>query len=294
MEQLLLPLAANPITRIAAARCGLRGPVPNLRALPLVQVDHQWHSMWRSVLSGSLQLLDISGNGLSEMDTLPAALRVDVGDNSQVMTVSKAALVEALEHSIEVGLANTQLANRAEVRELLGNGLELQKTWRLKTGPFGCRDLTESRLKVTPELFLPDDMCGCSPGFSGTATNCSPCLQDTFNDEWNQSICERCPSRSHSRKASKSFEACECDFGFIQNEAGNLSCQCPASKALREDWGQEKQLTLLSEFGPDKGPTHQTVWMCRFFGAPQSTEKHHTDLFLTDLEWGRLFGVSRR
>eukprot|EP00913_Durusdinium_trenchii_P007670 g7206.t1 len=88
----------------------------------------EWLDLDRTKVSGELTSLkkmtglkrlylrstQISGN--LKMDTLPAALRVDVGDNSQVMTVSKAALVEALEHSIEVGLANTQLANRAEFR----------------------------------------------------------------------------------------------------------------------------------------------------------------------------------
>ena len=124
VAELLLPLAATPITRLSAADCGLHGELPALNALA-VRVDGSRWEAWSSTLGEALQELDLSKNSIARLHSPPAGLRLlSLGHNAIPMTIDNVALAEAIRSRLDLNLQGTELANREEVRRLLGKELE--------------------------------------------------------------------------------------------------------------------------------------------------------------------------
>ena len=62
-----------------------------------------------------------------------------------------------------------------------------------QAGGYICAEFTRASLKVTPDLFLPDQMCTCFRGYAGRGTACKACPANTFTDREGQLQCEPQP-----------------------------------------------------------------------------------------------------
>ena len=229
LHQLLVPLAATPITTLSAANCGLTGEMPNLHSLTAT-VDGRGLAGWESPLGTALQALDVSSNRLERVNCLPVKMRLDVSRNARPLYVGGNVIKKAVESGIDFWLVGSELANRPEVMEFCSDELKTDNLWIPRHG-YSCHDLLSPQLRVTPELFLPLEMCACGSGFLGTAINCTPCPKDTFNAEMNRSKCDQCPSSSNSPEGSTSLRDCVCHFGSAMQRDGAAVCQCDRNEA---------------------------------------------------------------
>ena len=182
LADLLVPLADTPATSIAASGCGLSGAVPNLIEMS-VRLNGIAYASFRTKLAQSLQTLDISANRLSSIASLPAALRVDLRQNAVPLKVKPYTLQEAVQRGIELWLDGTALQNPEDLQYLVNHVLRLRPEFAKSRWSFACRELVEPTLRVTPHIFMPEEMCACQAGFHGFATNCSPCPSDTYSTE---------------------------------------------------------------------------------------------------------------
>eukprot|EP00435_Cladocopium_sp_Y103_P046232 s1552_g13.t1 len=232
IEQFLLPLAGTPASIIGAARCGLTGHMIDLAALIAV-VDGTLKEGWLSILGQSLQVLDVSGNKLEELGKLPVQLRVEVQQNQRPLVVSPEVIRESVVKRIDVWLSDTELSNREEVENLLEGHLRLTGVWVDSQQAYACQDFGVANLRVTPPLFLPNSMCGCRPGYSGTGIQCSACQANSFNTHMNETLCKPCPPNSNASAGAISQNDCKCIYGSIENAShGRLACHCPKGEAL--------------------------------------------------------------
>ena len=188
VKDLLILLASSPLATIAASDAALTGDVPDLAALD-AYVYNVWYPRWVSTLSQTLQALDVSSNSLASVRVLPASLRVDLSKNRIPLFLAPSILVTATSRQVELWLEDLKIANPEELRQLLPHELRLQQKFTRILGDSACRELVEHWIRITPELFMPEAMCGCRAGFNGNGTNCSPCPANTYSSEsrtWNE------------------------------------------------------------------------------------------------------------
>lgn len=164
---------------IAASGCGLSGAVPDIRSMAAV-VDKLTYGTWLSNLAKTLQVLDLSHNRIGSLASLPATLRMDLSHNAAPLLVMESVFVDAVRDRVDLWFVDTQLSNANDMQKLMSAELKLQKDYsRIRDG-FACQEFQEPVLQVTPELFMPEQMCACRAGYMGSATNCSPCLENTY------------------------------------------------------------------------------------------------------------------
>ena len=274
--QLLLPLAGTPVTSIAAAHCGLTGSMIDLSAVDAkVDGNYIW---WKSILGQSLQIIDLKHNNLQEVGKLPAKVRMDISHNKKTLTVRPNVLQKAVKDGIELWVFNTEISNRKELQKLLNSELVLDEVWVDSTKSYACRNLVVPNVRVSPDLFLPLDMCGCRPGYAGTGTNCSFCPANTFSRQNNQTRCQRCPLKSSTNQSSHqlatSEEACRCSYGFVGEQNSELICQCPQNEALSR--ADEERCVSCSKHHlhcPEPGATVIEATVERGYWRRQGSEK---------------------
>ncbi|CAE7706626.1 RCH2 [Symbiodinium sp. CCMP2456] len=270
VEQLLVPLAETALTSIAAAGNGLQGDMPNLSNMRL-EVDGTGFEVWASVLSESLRALDLSENNVTALSVLPLKLlRMDLSRNMGPLVISPAVLAEAVKTEVDLNLYRTRLANREEVQPLLHKELKLQDTRSPpeENAGYACIDLAATNLRVTPDRFLPEQMCVCRPGHKGFGINCSSCPSNTFSDTENQAECNACPVHSSAPPRASSLQACECTFGNAQaakGERANASCQCEAHTALLKAEGRCEVCSKLHLRCPEPGALASTAKAAKNF-----------------------------
>lgn len=216
VSDLLLPLARTPLSKIVASRCNLHGDVPQLDAIKSATIGSVTLASWRSPLADTLQTIDLSNNYITALDTLPSTVRVDLHGNKVALNVGRKALLQAA-RGVELNLKRVNLSNPTEARELLSKEITLAEAWTLTKESEGyvCKDFVQDSIRVTPELFLPNEMCNCTKGYAGTGTNCSSCPADSFSAVIGSAKCEPCPQHASARKGSTSVDACECSFGVL-------------------------------------------------------------------------------
>jgi len=70
------------------------------------------------------------------------------------------------------------------------------------------------------------DDCGCSPGFSGSASVCDICPVDTYKEELGNFACVYCPLHTASPQGSTTHRMCTCKQGFLWSEVCVCACVC--------------------------------------------------------------------
>lgn len=100
---------------------------------------------------------------------------------------------------------------------------------------YECQDLSAPYMHVTPDLFLPKQMCQCKPGYIGYGSSCTPCGVNSFSDDWNQATCTACPMGSRAPLRTASAQGCECPYGDAKNTTGAWICECPEGEALLQE-----------------------------------------------------------
>ncbi|CAE7259969.1 inlA, partial [Symbiodinium necroappetens] len=233
VEDLLMPLAASgQLTRLLAQRANLSGHVPDIDCLKRARVDGQVYDEHCALpLSKSLQELDLSGNKITGADALPVQTYISLANNPPI-TFATGTLQSALEQNLRLDLGGTAITNMRDVSRLFETGalrMTAQTTSTNATGGYSCHDVTSSSLRMSPHLFWPQGLCGCTAGYEGSGTDCSECANNTFNDAFNSS-CRPCPANSTAGKGTASIDGCRCDLGRMINDA----CQCDNGQALSQ------------------------------------------------------------
>lgn len=234
----MLALAATPLVKVRARACGLRGAMPRLENLPATLIFNETRNetrpSWDATLLGTLQAMDLSENNITRLEELPAASQVRLQRNSRPLVLAPVAVQKALGRQTFLDLSGTALANREDMKQLLQKELKLQddRSVTNKTEGWACAVPAAGTLRITPQLFLPLDMCACQAGFYGHGISCTACPPNTFAEMEGQATCKPCPPDSYS---SGSATTCECMFGSMRGPPGNESCQCRAGTALLED-----------------------------------------------------------
>ena len=180
LKDFLLPLANSPLSTVAASSAGLTGEVLDLAGIA-ASVDGDLYSSWISKLSMTLQGLDVSSNSIAALTAVPARLRVDLGNNKIPVVITPSAVTVATRRQVELWLEGTQIGHPEELGQLLAHELRLQDNYTRTVGGFACRELVLPWLRITPELFMPEEMCGCRAGYTGHAITCSPCPANTYS-----------------------------------------------------------------------------------------------------------------
>eukprot|EP00438_Fugacium_kawagutii_P007171 Skav209290 [mRNA] locus=scaffold251:143985:147448:+ [translate_table: standard] len=168
IADLLLPFAASGISRISASGCNLTGEVPNIAEMK-AKVDDFEFTAWRSTLSRSLKILDLSSNYLISAPAAIASWRMDLRQNKVPLRISSCMIKQVLHQKTELWLEETTLANPEELQTLISHELPLKAEYAGDGSSFFCRSFENPLLLVTPELFLPQNMCACRPGYIGSA-----------------------------------------------------------------------------------------------------------------------------
>ena len=77
-------------------------------------------------------------------------------------------------------------------------------------------------------------MCGCLPGFFGTATSCTPCNSSSYNEKFNAPFCTPCPDQGTGRPGARSAIECQCSKGrsLVHNQT---ACGCGKWYALGDE-----------------------------------------------------------
>ncbi|CAJ1441070.1 unnamed protein product, partial [Effrenium voratum] len=239
-EELLLALAASPrLARVNAARSNLSGTIPNLLRIKAADVDREVWNWWVAPLSRSLQTLNVEQNRITQVEGFSSTL-LNLARQAEGVQLAPKLLQKALRLGVEINLEGTSLTNTSEPLRLLRSGrvkrtLEVRKTDKAKG--YACYGLNSQQLLISPDLFLPEELCGCLPGWEGNGTNCRQCLPGRYNEDFNQSQCMQCPDASDTASvAASSVDMCLCDFGRIHpkepGDAPGYRCACNMGQAL--------------------------------------------------------------
>jgi len=239
VQDLVLPLAyCGHLASIIAVNCGLYGGVPNLDPLPPSRINGEKWTSHRSKLASSLEVLELSGNNLSHMDTIPPSTRkLVVSSNKQPLRLADGALTSALQDQVAIDLRGTTLHENMhhEVQKLWGNGGIQRKSQRtfLQTG-YSCYELDQNKtiLEVLPSEFLPEELCQCLPGWAGRGTNCSK-----INPNCNETF------RAHEKGKPLNDTVCKCPRGSAIVDKECLECfapveRCRGGTSAESDCGQ--------------------------------------------------------
>lgn len=177
-----MPLAGSSISTLMASGCNLTGHVPNIAAMR-ARVDGVETGDWRSTLSRSLQILDLSANYLASAPAVIASVRMDLRKNKMPINLPSVLITKAVKKQTELWLEGTQLANPEDLQPLVSHELAIREMYTRQKRSFSCRLLNNALLWVTPELFLPQAMCACRQGYTGNGTMCSPCPANSYSSE---------------------------------------------------------------------------------------------------------------
>lgn len=124
-------------------------------------------------------------------------------------------------------------------------------------GGYSCYSIESTSLQVTPALFLPDELCSCSPGFAGRGVGCTTCPSDTYAEAYGTRRCTPCPKGS---TADESKTSCRCLSGGTFHSHSSPACQCSsghASNVSALDEGSENEVCV---------PCHTNHLVCSEYG----------------------------
>ena len=228
-------VACRHLATIKAAGCGLQGHMPNLRTLSGFTVDSSRRFFWRARLDDTLQMLDISNNHISKVQSFPWDVQSVTLANNPVIEFSPGLLESSLNKGISLDLQGSSLVNPGEAEQLIKAG-KLSMTESVtsfdKSMGYECKSITHSSLVITPAMFLPDTLCVCAAGWTGSGIKCNKCPVDTYRpSNTSASKCSPCPAHSRAESASVSITGCRCVLGEMYQEGDEWRCGCPQGQA---------------------------------------------------------------
>ena len=228
-------VACRHLATIKAAGCGLQGHMPNLRTLSGFTVDSSRRFFWRARLDDTLQMLDISNNHISKVQSFPWDVQSVTLANNPVIEFSPGLLESSLNKGISLDLQGSSLVNPGEAEQLIKAG-KLTMTESVtsfdKSMGYECKSITHSSLVITPAMFLPDTLCVCAAGWTGSGIKCNKCPVDTYRpSNTSASKCSPCPAHSRAESASVSITGCRCVLGEMYQEGDEWRCGCPQGQA---------------------------------------------------------------
>ena len=188
---------------------------------------------WASPLDMGLQVLDLSKNEISTVDELSGHLQSLTLSRNPSIRFAEDVLRNAVKKGVLLDLQQVRLQNSTEAKKLLEQQ-ELRKTDgftmidRLKG--FQCWDLANPSLRITPALFLPQELCQCLPGWVGQGADCTICPLNSFQDS---NKCTPCPAGTTAEKGSSALVSCKCPLGKeLFEQDGTFRCGCPLDHAV--------------------------------------------------------------
>lgn len=247
LRWLIWPLAyCEHLGSIMAVNCGLCGELPNLDPLGPIRMNGTVRVGEPSKLASSLEVLELSGNNLTLIESIPPSVRKFViSSNQKRLRMAEGTLTSALKQGVSIDLSGSKLdvATRREAQGLLKKGFisrtaEKTFTSREKDG-FTCYDLerNSTTLQVLPCDFLPEKLCACLPGWNGTGAQCTKCPENTFKPKEGAGSCTQCPSNTSTRGklGSISLDNCLCKKAFHKHKGGKVvdeACDCEPGNAI--------------------------------------------------------------
>ena len=230
-----LPLVAcRHLATIKAAGCGLEGHMPDLNRLSVI-VDDAGFASWPASLDSTLQLLDIANNRISKILSFPSGVQSVTLANNPVIEFSPGLLESSLNKGISLDLQGVSLVNPSEAQQLIETRKLIMTeavTSFDKSMGYECKSITHSSLVITPAMFLPDTLCVCAAGWTGTGIKCDKCPVDTYRaSNANASKCSPCPTHSRAEPASVSITGCRCVLGEMYQQGDEWRCGCPQGQA---------------------------------------------------------------
>ena len=228
-------VACRHLATIKAAGCGLQGHMPDLRRLSGFTVDSSLRLSWSAPLDKTLQMLDISNNHISKVQSFPWDVQSVTLANNPVIEFSPGLLESSLNKGISLDLQGSSLVNPGEAEQLIKAG-KLTMTESVtsfdKSMGYECKSITHSSLVITPAMFLPDTLCVCAAGWTGSGIKCNKCPVDTYRpSNTSASKCSPCPAHSRAESASVSITGCRCVLGEMYQEGDEWRCGCPQGQA---------------------------------------------------------------
>ena len=242
-QDLFLPFAAcEHLGSILAARCGLTGDLPTFDPLPPVSVLGGIRPVIRSPLATSLEVLDLSGNNLSNVADMPAAIHsIGLSSNQQTLWVAEGFLTKACKQGVLVDLRGSSLHQNSvkELQTLLEDGViqnTSEKTYIQSERGYSCYDLDRgsTTLQVTPSKFFPRQWCTCLRGWHGSGVNCEECPVNTYSENTNSLNCSQCPAHTTAPVRADSVHKCVCQVGALHEVDSFWTCGCPRGQAILE------------------------------------------------------------
>ncbi|CAJ1374519.1 unnamed protein product [Effrenium voratum] len=216
-------LQASPsLTTLKAANAGLSGEIS---ATDLKNVQ--------------AAAVDLSSNKLTRIAALPPRCQsFAAAGNDCPLAFGKRVLGKASRAGISVNLWNVTFEPTEESAHLLDRQFlsptERRAVYNEDRG-FACYDVLPTNFRISPELFAPERLCSCLPGWrNGSGATCQQCPKNTFKDSF-EGTCQQCPEGSQAAEGANSLTQCQCKIGEVFNESGVPRCGCPRDEAQNGD-----------------------------------------------------------
>ena len=175
-------------------------------------------------------MLDISNNRILEVQSFPSDVQSVTLANNPTIEFSPGLLESSLNKGIALDLQGVSLVNPGEAEELVNAGKLIMTegiTSFDKSMGYECKSINHSSLVITPAMFLPDTLCVCAAGWTGTGIKCNQCPVDTYRaSNASASKCSRCPAHSRAEPASVSIRGCRCVLGEMYQQGDEWRCGC--------------------------------------------------------------------
>ncbi|CAJ1354305.1 unnamed protein product, partial [Effrenium voratum] len=181
--------------------------------------------------------VDLSSNKLTHVAALPPRCQsFAAASNDCTLAFGKRVLGKAFSAGISVNLWNVTF--EPESAHLLDRQFlsptERRAVYNEDRG-FACYDVLPTNFRISPELFAPERLCSCLPGWrNGSGATCQQCPKNTFKDSF-EGTCQQCPEGSQAAEGAKSLMQCQCKIGEVFNESGVPRCGCPRDEVQKGD-----------------------------------------------------------
>ncbi|CAJ1427947.1 unnamed protein product [Effrenium voratum] len=213
-----------------------------LRASPSLGTLNVGNAGLSGLVTGYIQdvqavAVDLSSNKLTHIGALPPNCRsFTAASNYGNLTFGKGVLGKAISAGVSLDLWNVTFEDPTESAYLLDQHILEPTEHRavFEERGFACYDVLPKSFQISPELFAPERLCSCLPGWKGSGATCQLCPKNTFKDSF-EGTCQQCPEGSQAAPGAKSLTQCRCKIGEVFNESGVLRCGCPKDEAQQED-----------------------------------------------------------